>query len=148
MTGNRKVVFCAVLFLVACFCVPAFAQESPESNAIPPGSKVYVAPMDGFETFLKDALSSKKVPLEVVEQKEQADFVISGGAESQKASTAKKILKFDWRSREEASIAVANVKTGTVVFAYSVHKSSSAHGKRSAAEACAKHLKEKIEGKS
>lgn len=145
MTDKRKVVFCVALFLAMCFCLPAFAQES---NAIPPGSKVYIAPMDGFETFLKDALVKKKVPLEVVEQKDQADFVITGVAETQKAGTAKKLIMWDWHSKEEASITVTNVKTSTVVFAYSYHASSSAHGKRSAAEACAKHLKEKVEGKS
>jgi hypothetical protein len=34
-----------------------------------------------------------------------------------------------------------------VVFAYSVNKQSSAHGKRSTAEACAKHLKDQTESK-
>jgi hypothetical protein len=143
--AKRIFVFCAALFLLTCFCLPAFAQES---NAIPPGSKVYIAPMDGFETYLKAALNTKRVPLEVVEQKDQADFVITGAAETQKASTAKKVIMWDWRSKEQASITVTNVKTSIVVFAYSYHASSSAHGKRSSAEACAKHLKEKIEGKS
>ena len=52
-----------------------------------------------------------------------------------------------WHSREEASINVANIKTGEIVFAYSAHKENSAHGKQSSAEACAKHLKEKVSGK-
>jgi hypothetical protein len=144
VTGNNKLVFCAALFLALCLCLPAFAQES---NAIPSGSKVYIAPMGGFETFLKEALVKKKVPLEVLEQKDQADFVITGTAETQKASTAKKILMGSWHSREEASITVTSVKTSTVVFAYSYHASNSAHGKRSSAESCAKHLKEAIAAK-
>jgi hypothetical protein len=40
---------------------------------------------------------------------------------------------------------VTNIKTGTAAFAYAVHKGSSVRGKQSAAEACAKHLKRKIE---
>jgi hypothetical protein len=44
-------------------------------------------------------------------------------------------------------IQVANLKTSEIVFAYSANKQSSAHGKKSTAEACAKHLKEKIESK-
>lgn len=144
MSANRKLLFCAALFLVSWSCLPAFAQEA---TPIPAGSKVYIAPMDGFETYLKAALDAKKVPLEVVDEKDKADFVIAGQAESQKASTAKKVLMWDWRSKEQASVTVTNVKTGIVAFAYSVHKRSSAHGKRSSAEACAKHLKEKIEGK-
>jgi len=48
-------------------------------------------------------------------------------------------------SNEQASIQVSSIKSGQVVFAYSANKQSSAHGKKSTAEACAKHLKEKIE---
>jgi len=57
------------------------------------------------------------------------------------------IFMGSWHSREEASINVANVKTGEIVFAYSAHKENSAHGKKSSAEACAKHLKEKMSRK-
>jgi len=49
-------------------------------------------------------------------------------------------------SREQASIKVAEIATGEVVFAYSVHKGNSARGKQSAGEACAKHLKKRIIG--
>ena len=96
-------------------------------------------------TFLKSAIVKKKVPVQIVESREQADFEITAVASSQKAGTAKKVLFLDWRSTEEASIRVTNLKTSEVAFSYSVHKQSSAHGKQSSAEACAKHLKEKIE---
>jgi hypothetical protein len=102
--------------------------------------------MDGFETYLKAALEKKNVPLVVVEDEDKADFEITGASDSQKASTAKKIIMGSWHSREEASINVANIKTGEIVFAYSAHKENSAHGKKSTAEACAKHLKEKVSG--
>jgi len=46
---------------------------------------------------------------------------------------------------EQATIQIANLKNSEIAFAYSVNKVSSVHGKKSAAEACAKHLKEKIE---
>lgn len=114
-------------------------------NAIPLNSKVYIAPMDGFETYLKAAIAKKHVPLQVVEQREQADFEILGKSDSQRASTAKKVLMWDWRSTEEASINVVNLKTSEVAFAYSFHQQSSNHGKQSSAEACAKHLKNKLE---
>jgi hypothetical protein len=54
---------------------------------------------------------------------------------------------WNFHSNENASINVSNAKTGEVAFAYEAHKESSAHGQQSAAEACAKHLKDKIEGK-
>lgn len=93
---------------------------------------------------MKAAIEKKQVPLQFVEQRDSADFVITGESEGQKASTAKKVIMGSWHSREEASINVADAKTGEVVFAYAVHNGNSAHGKQSSAEACAKHLKNAI----
>ncbi len=148
-----------ILLLAMAFSLAAFAQDTksetkketkaPEKTEkkIPANSKVFLAPMDGFEEDLKAAIQSKKVPVVVVPDKDQADYEIAGTSDSEKASTVKKVFMRDWRSNEQASITVTERKSGEVVFAYSVNKRSSAHGKRSTAEACAKHLKEQIEGK-
>jgi len=101
--------------------------------------------MNGYETYIKAAFDKKKLPLVIVEQRDHADFEISGSAESQKASAAKKVIRLDWHSTEQASVRITNLKSSEVVFAYSVHKGSSAHGKQSSAEACAKHIKDAIE---
>jgi hypothetical protein len=133
------------LMLALAFASIAVSQETA-NKVVPAGSKVFIAPMEnGFEEYVKAALQSKKVPVTVVEDKDSADFVISGHAESAKASTAKKVIMWNWQSNEQASIQVVNLKTSEVVFAYSVNKPSSAHGKKSTAEACAKHLKDKIQ---
>ncbi len=116
------------------------------STLIPPGAKVYVAPMpDKFDDFLKAAIQNKKVPIVVVANRDEAEFELTGYSESQKASTAKKLIMGSWHSRESASIKVANLKTSAIVFAYSYNTDNSAHGKKSSAESCSKHLKEKIE---
>lgn len=116
------------------------------SGKIPKGAKVFVAPIsNGFDTYLKDAISKKKVPVEVVANRDQAEYEITGSSESQKATTAKKILFGNFHSHEEASITVSNIKSAEVVWAYSVHQEASAHGKKSSAESCAKHLKDAIE---
>jgi hypothetical protein len=99
---------------------------------------------DGFDGFLKAAIEKKKVPLAIVEDKAQAQFEMTGHSDTQKAGAAKKVLMLNWHSDEQASIQVASVESGEVVFAYSVHKKSSAHGKQSTAEACAKHLKKMV----
>jgi hypothetical protein len=99
-----------------------------------------------FDTYLRDALAKKKVPLKIVLDKSEAAYEISGHSDTQKAGTAKKVIMLDWHSNEQASVQIADLKSGTVVFAYSVNKQSSAHGKRSTAEACAKHIKEQVEG--
>jgi hypothetical protein len=128
---------------------PAETKSQPveEKKKIAPNSKVFLAPMDGFEDELKTAIEKKKVPVVLVTDKAQADYVISGTSETEKAGTAKKVIMLNWHSNEQASITVVDNKSGDVVFAYSVNKKSSAHGKRSTAEACAKHLKEEIENK-
>jgi hypothetical protein len=141
MFAKNRIIALALLSLLLVFGVTTKAEEPA---VIPAGAKVYIAPMDGFETNLKAALESKQVPLTVVANKDDAAYEISGVASSQKASTAKKVIMGSWHSREEASIKVTDLKTGVVAFAYSYNTTDSAHGKRSSAESCAKHLKEAI----
>ena len=113
--------FAMLLVLVATgYGSPRRQQQEPTPAAaatqtkIRSGAKVFVAPMAGFEVPLKKAIAGKKVPIEVVEQREQAEYEITGAAESKKASTAKKVVLNQY----------------------------SALGHRSSAEACAKHLKD------
>jgi hypothetical protein len=157
MSVVRKILPFLTIFIFVC-CIDAFAQESneqPDSSSanleakkVPAGSRVYVAPMDnGFETYIIAGLQQKKVPLTVVMDRSKADFEISGVSESEKAGWAKMLFMGSDLSKEQASIKVTNLKTGVVAFAYSVNKGNSARGKQSAGEACAKHIKEKIEGR-
>jgi hypothetical protein len=138
-----KIGFAAVL-AVLLFPFATFAQN--QAGQIPSGAKVFIAPMpNGFDAYLRAAIEKKKVPVVVVADKSTAQFEIAGASESQKAGAAKIILMGDWRSTEDASIQVANLASGEVVFAYSVHEQSSNRGRQSAAESCAKHLGEYIE---
>jgi hypothetical protein len=134
--------------LLAVGLAPMMLAQEAANKVIPAGSKVFIAPMeDNFQDYLKAALQAKKVPVVVVDDKASADFEIAGHSETEKASTAKKVIMWNWHSNEQASIQVTNLKTSEVAYAYSANKQSSAHGKKSTAEACAKHLKEKIESK-
>ena len=103
--------------------------------------------MNGFETYLAAVLGKKKVPLVVISDKEKADFVITGASDTKKAGWAKIVIMGNLHSDEEASVAMVNNKTGTVVIAYAVNKKNTPHGQQTSAEACAKHLKGGIEGK-
>lgn len=146
--SRKRGLLCILAFLtVAVSAAQASDTKNvPPSEKIPKGAKLFVAPItDGFDTYLKDAIAKKKVPVEIAASRDQADYEITGTAETQKASTAKKVILGNWHSREEASITVSNIKSGEVVWAYSVHQEASTHGKRSSAEACAKHLKDAIE---
>jgi hypothetical protein len=99
---------------------------------------------DGFDAFLKSAFEKKGVPLTIVDNRADADFEISGHSETHKPGIAKKLILGRWRTDEQASIQVVHLESGEVAFAYSANKQNSAYGKRSTAEACAKHLKKKI----
>ena len=124
----------------------AQAESADQSVVIPKGAKVFIAPMpDGFNEYLKAAVEKKKVPVAIVEEREQADFEMTGHSETQKAGVAKILITGSWQSRESASVKVANLKSGIVAFAYSYNTDNSTHGKKSSSEACAKHLKEKNE---
>jgi len=123
---------------------PATGQKAadPETR-IPSGSKVFVAKMDGFETYLIAALAKKKTPLLVVTKRDEADFEIVGNSESQKAGWAK-IIFGTGLPTVEASIQVINLKTGIVAWAVSEHRRDANFGKRSVAEYLAKKIGEKM----
>lgn len=144
MLAKRIMAFGFAWVIIFVSLVPTWAQQA---KSIPAGAKVFLEPMGGFDTYLKAAMTKKKVPLQIVEDKAQAEFIITGHSESQKASTAKKVIMGNFHSNEDASINVSSVKTGDIVFAYEAHKDSSAHGQQSTAEACAKHLKDQIDAK-
>jgi hypothetical protein len=112
---------------------------------IPSGARVYVASMiNGFDNYVTAGLQQKKVPLVVVADRSKAEYEITGIAETDKAGWAKMLFMGSQQSNETASIKMVNLKTGAVVFAYSVNKVNSVRGKQSAGEACAKHIKSKI----
>lgn len=124
------------------------ASQANSKKKVESGSKVYVAPMEGgFDISLVAALVKKQLPVVVVADKAKADYEISGISQSDKAGWAKMLFLGTDASNEQASIKVVDLKSGEVVFGYNVKKENSARGRQSAAEACAKHLKENIEGK-
>jgi hypothetical protein len=119
-------------------------QLATVNNAkIPSYSKVYVAPIaGGFENYIIAGLQNKKVPLTVVVDRSKADYEISGVSDSEKAGWAKMLFIGSQNSNEQASIKISDLKTGAVIFGYSVHKTNSLRGRQSAGEACAKHIKQ------
>ena len=135
---------------------PEKAPDDPfKAQLIPRNSKVYIAPIKsedpnkpqavGFETYIAAALRKKGVPLLIVADPSQADFVIEGTADKKGAGWAKKIFLGDFRKSTSASMTVTNLRTGVVAYADSSDKSSANRGLRSSAEKLAKYLKRKIE---
>lgn len=112
---------------------------------IPFGALVYVAPMaNGFDNYVIAGIQKKKVPVVIVADRSKAEFEVTGIAETDKAGWAKMLFIGSQQTNESASVKMVNLKTGAVVFAYSVNKVNSVRGKQSAGESCAKHMNAKI----
>src|SRR5713226_9109264 len=138
---------------------PTYLEKPPDdpfrARLIPRNSKVYIAPIknedpnkagaEGFESYIAAALRKKDVPLVIVADRAQADFIIEGTADQKGAGWAKKIVLGDFRKSTSASMTVTNLRTGVVAYADSSDRSSANRGLRSSAEKLAKYLKKKIE---
>ena len=129
----------------------AQASSAPSQDSdtrIPPHSRLYISPVEGgYDIYLSAAMHKKEVPVVIVNDKSKADFELSSVTESERAGWAKMLFIGSSSTAEQASVKVVNLKTGVIVFGYNVNKSNSARGKQSSSEACAKHLKEKIESR-
>lgn len=143
--------FMKTLVLFCALCAPAFVSLSSttcsaqvQGEKLTAGSKVFIEPMGGFETYLAAALVKKKVPVLVVDDKSKADFILSGNSRTEEAGWAKTMFVSN-RPHSTASISIKDIKNGVMLYAYNVDKSNAARGDQSTAEACAKHLKEFIE---
>jgi hypothetical protein len=117
--------------------------RADDAMLIPKGARVYLAPMDGFETYLAAAIMKKGVPVSVVTRKESAQFAITGNSEAVKTGWVKTLVTGGARSEARGSIMVTNMRTGVVVYAYAAEEEDA--GRQSIAESCAKHLKKRIE---
>jgi hypothetical protein len=132
----------AALICGISFSLGAAPSGAGMGSAVPAGSKIYVEAADGFDTYLAAALQKKKVPLTVVNTKDRADFELDGVSDHVKPGWAKEVFLGQIHSDDQASVKLIDIKTGDVVFAYAVNKKNTLHGRQTAAEACAKHLKE------
>jgi len=158
----RKI--CFLLLLCWISIGAAFAQEAKPSSltptpttaktpviteeSLPSGARIFIAPIsNGFETYVAAGLEKKKVPVVVVIDRDKADYELSGVSDTDKAGWVKMLFLGSQQTNEAASIKAVNIKTGNVVFVYSVNKTNSVRGKQSAGEAVAKHINEKIENR-
>ena len=115
---------------------PVHAQAAEDAKLIRAGAKVFIAPMEAFENFPTAAIVQKAVPVLVVRERRQADFEVTGSADTRRGATA---------TIAEATFTVTRISTGVVAFAYAVQSDASGEGRKSAAESCADKLKAKIE---
>lgn len=118
-----------------------FAQ--PGAHHVKPNSKIFIEPMNGFETYLIAAIQKKDVPFTVVSDREHADYVIGGIFDNEKAGWAKTIF-ISPLPHASATLSMKDAKTGEIVWAYAVDKRNAFRSNQSTAEACAKHMKHDV----
>src|SRR5260370_8535325 len=83
----------SVIVILICTVLSSYGVQ-PDGNPIriPPGSKIYVAPMAGFENYVIAGILNKKVPVVLVTDRGKADYEIRGPAETQQAGGAKMLF--------------------------------------------------------
>jgi hypothetical protein len=136
---NTGLLACGLMALAGtAFCAQYGAQ-------IPAGSKIYVDPADGFDKSLSAALQKKKVPVTVVSRKELADYELQGVSDYPKPVWAKTSFLGQVQPDDRARVRFVSLKTNEVVFAYTVNNKNTQQKRRTAAEACAEHLKRAID---
>ncbi len=134
------------LFGIVALCTIALAF-APVGHAQVSNPKIYIAPQNGFETYLAGAFTKKNVPAQIVTAPETADYILSPAPVQQKPESAGgKIARclFAYcagiEGSQTASVSLIDAKTQAIVWAYNVKKGGSSNF-QSSAEACAKHLK-------
>jgi len=134
-------------------CIVALTMFAPVAYSQTTNPRVYIAPQNGFESYLAGAFTKKNVPAQMVQTAEAADYILTPAPVQQKPESAGgKIARclFAYcagiEGSQTASVTLIDVKTNAVVWAYNVRKGGSSNF-QSSAEACAKHLKNWLEHK-
>jgi hypothetical protein len=110
--------------------IGTLASLSVQPRAIRAGSRFLVAPIpSGFDKFLLVSFFQQKVPLIVVSEKGKADYEVSA-----------------FRENANEGVKVVEAKSGDVIFACYVPKGFEAFGKEHEAKACARQLREQMQG--
>ena len=115
------------------------------------GAKVFIEPMGGFESYLQAAILSKHLPLTVVTDKSQADFIAIGswreldGGFSGNGSIVRPLRT---RKNYSASVSIVDPKSSAIVFAFSTQKSGSRDLSKEIAEEWATNLLKYLSPKS
>lgn len=101
---------CLLAVLIPVLCLISSAQVAPR------GSKIFIAPMEGgLDGFIAAEIIKKKIPMIVVTDDAQADYVLSGA--SLKADDRWYNVVFGGKDKNEGNVRLLDVKTKQMVWA-------------------------------
>jgi hypothetical protein len=125
---------------------------APQADAVVsapfgPGAKVFVEPMEGFGAVLTESLVKRKVPVVVVKDAEQADFIVTGEAHVRRRGFVTGMVLSD---RGGGHISIQGVRAAGQVFTCAFNRMDQALAEEYVyqgwANGCARRLK-KVLGK-
>lgn len=127
--------------------VPAVPAVSI-APAFAPGMKIFLEPMNGFEERLAYSITKKKVPVVLVKERADADFVLSGDAHVHKRNFFTGMVL---STNGKGSISINDARTGNEVYAYKFRRvdanTTVDQDYQNWADSCAGHLKKALEPK-
>ena len=137
------------------FCLAlAYGQTSPDVKVPTPklstGSKIYIPPMNGFENYLASAIVAKKVPITVVLDQGQADYVVKGSWRESNGGTSGNgslVRPLKQRVNYSASISIIDPKSSAVLFSYAAQRSGTHDLSKEVAEDWAAKLLRELSSK-
>lgn len=132
MRGRFAAVAGVMFFAAALTC----AAQQPSAKPL-----VWIDPANPYSSYLQAAVEKKHTPVLFTTLKDKAQYIATLSASATKGSAVRAVVLGAWNSgaRTNLSLAVADVQTGAVVFAYTCEKNGEGHAFQSAAECLAKH---------
>lgn len=105
--------FFVLLLAWSSICI---AGDVPATTKVPSGSKVFIASMDGnLQGFIAPEIIKKKLPLIVVTEEKDADFILTGA--SIKADDKWYNTVFGGKDKNEGNVQLISVKDHQMVWA-------------------------------
>jgi hypothetical protein len=106
-----------LITLFALFALTANLVSAQDKNPkIPEGSRLFIAPMQGdLHPFIAAEIVKKKLPVIVVTEEKDADFIVSGA--SIKGDDKWYHTVFGGKDKNEGSVQLISVKDKTLVWA-------------------------------
>ncbi len=105
---RRAFLLITAVFLAALVC--------SGQTKVPPGAKVYITPMEGnLHGFIAPEILKKKVPLTIVTEEQEAEFVLTGA--SIKGDDKWYHSVFGGKDKNEGNVQLISVKEKQVVWA-------------------------------
>jgi hypothetical protein len=113
---RRIFAFLVVVLAALATTSSVLAAPTPKLQS---GSKVFIAPMAGFETYFRAATSAATLPLVFVRTRAQADYEITGSTKQVPSNEAENVADFR-TTRQETTVRVTRIDSGQEVFRHSV----------------------------